>query len=449
MSARVLVVDDQIEVVRWIVEELVDEGYTATGTASAHEAIAQVQDLTTSPDLVIADVEMPEMRGLELLAKLRGVRPSLPVILITAFGSVELAVTALRAGATDFLTKPFVIEALLLAVERTLDLKRRPTARTSSLGHDEGIIARSEPMRRALDRARRAARVSSSVLLLGETGAGKGTLARFIHASGPRADAPFLQLNCAAIPLPLLESELFGVRRGAFTDAREDRDGLFVRANGGTIFLDEIGDLPLAAQPKLLNVLETGRVRALGAAHERTVDVRIIAATHQDLPEAVQNRTFRADLMFRLRVIQIDLPPLRARPEDLPALVERLLPQLSVRIGRTVHGVTDEALGWLCAQPWPGNIRELQNLLEQAIALGEGSLITLDDLNASAMSPPSGQGTLEHAADRGLPLHDIELSYMRLVLARVGGNHSEAARRLGVDRRTLARRLGEPNSEDP
>jgi DNA-binding NtrC family response regulator len=445
MSAKVLVVDDHAEVVAWLVEELTEEGYTVEGCTDPRVALARI--VASTFDVVVADVEMPGLRGLELMAAVHKERPGQLLVLITAFGSVDLAVQAVRAGAADFVTKPFSIDVLVLAVERAMR-ERRMRREIVRLRHTvardlpDGVVARSEPMRRLVERATRAARGGSAVLLTGETGVGKGTLARLVHARSPRGSGPFLQVNCAALPTHLVESELFGAARGAYTDAREDREGLFARANGGTLFLDEIGELPLDAQPKLLQVLETGRVRPLGAGRERTVDVRIIAATNRDLTEAVAARTFRADLLFRIDVIRLEVPPLRERPLDVDGLVDALLDQLGARFGRTLTGISDDAMAWLRAQPWPGNVRELANALERAVALGEHDVLTLDDFrNAPAQRADGAWRTLDEAAASARPLDEIELAYMRTVVAACGGNMSEAARRLGIDRRTLYRRL--------
>jgi DNA-binding NtrC family response regulator len=443
---RLLVVDDHSEVVDWLVEDLGREGYDVKGCTSGKEALDILS--VESFDLLVADVEMPGMRGLELMATVQRQHTGLLVLLITAFGSVDLAVQAVRAGACDFVTKPFSIDVLLLSIERALRdrrMRREIVRLRKSFLADapEGLVARSAAMRRVLDRAIRAARTDSCVLLTGETGTGKGTLAAFIHARSPRAKGIFLQLNCATLPLALAESELFGVRRGAFTDARADRDGLFARAHGGTLFLDEVGELGLDLQPKLLQVLETGRVRPLGGGADRTVDVRVIAATNRSLEDGVRERTFRADLLFRLDVIRIDVPPLRERPDDIDALVDCFLDRIGARLGRHVLGVTEDAMAWLRSRPWPGNARELANAVERAIAFADHDTLALADFadEAAGERPPPPDDFLQDSAVRGRTLEDVEMDYIRAVIDACAGNMARAARRLGIDRRTLYRRL--------
>lgn len=442
-GARILVVDDHAEVVEFLVESLREAGYLADGETSAPNAVPRI--LTGNYDLVVSDIEMPGLRGLDLLAAVHREKPDQLVLLITAFGSVQLAVEAVRAGACDFVTKPFPIEELFRAIERAMrerTMRREIVRLRRSIGAvpADGLVARSPAMRRVVELVERAARSESPVLLTGESGVGKGTLARLLHARSPRSSGPFVQVNCAAIPAGLAESELFGVRRGAFTDAREDRDGLFVRAHRGTLFLDEIGELPLDVQPKLLHALESGRVRALGASAERPADVRVVAATNRDLAEAVRERAFRPDLLFRLNVITLPVPPLRERPEDVDGLVDAFVARLSARAGRPIVGIAEDAVAWLRSRPWPGNVRELGNVLERAVALGEHDTITLEDV-AGGEARPEGWRTLEEAAAAGRPLEDVERAYIRRVIEACGGNMAQAARVLQIDRRTLYRRL--------
>lgn len=449
---RIFVLDDDQTVVDYLVEMLVEHGFEAVGDTRVADSLEQVA--TGAFDLVVSDVEMPEQRGLDFMSALHERRPEQLVVLMTAFGSIDLAVEAMRQGASDFVTKPFAIEELLAAIQRVLRDRRmrREIVRLRAEKSEDPrgtLVAASPAMRRLLDIARRASRTSSTVLLTGESGTGKGAVARFIHDESPRRSGPFVHVNCGALPHHLIESELFGVRRGAFTDARESRAGLFVEAAGGTLFLDEIGELPLEAQPKLLQVLETGRVRAIGAASETAVDVRVLAATNRSLHADVREKRFRADLFFRLNVIRADLPPLRERVEDIEPLVDRLLHRCSERLGRPVSGVTAEAMRWLRSYSWPGNVRELANTLERAVALSEHDTLVLEDL-AHAFGDADPSDFLATAAARGRTLEHVERDYIRLVLEANEGNKSRAARVLGIDRRTLYRKLfGEAESEDP
>lgn len=439
---RVLVLDDDAEVVAYLVEMLAVEGYDAEGETRAEVALERV--LADDFDLLVSDVEMPGMRGLELLSAVHARKPDQLILLITAFGSVDLAVRALREGACDFVTKPFRIEVLLHAVERALRERqmRREIVRLRQRADisDDGLVARSPAMRRVLEVARRAARTDATVLLTGESGTGKGVVARFIHDQGDRSAQPFVQVNCAAIPASLVESELFGVRRGAFTDARDDRDGLFVEAAGGTLFLDEVGELPLDAQPKLLQALETGRVRPVGGSSDVAAHPRVIAATNRPLEEELRERRFRPDLYYRLNVIHIDVPPLRERREDIAAFVDHFLAAASARMERSIQGVSRDAMRWILGHDWPGNVRELANTLERAVALTDHDILGLDDMSGPE-GAPGANGFLDEAVAARMPLEEVKARYVRQVLSAVGGNRSEAARVLGIDRRTLYRHL--------
>ena len=440
--AKLLVIDDDPAVVAFLVEEL-GLSYTVVGETSPRAALDRlvVEDF----DIVITDVEMPELRGTELLAELLERRPGQLVLLITAFGSIELAVQAVRAGACDFVTKPFKIPALLFAIERALrerTMRREIVRLRKELGHDRGnLVAGSPAMQKVLDVARRAARSLASVLITGETGSGKGALARWIHEHGARAAGPFVHVNCAALPSGLVEAELFGVRRGTFSDAREPRDGLVAEAAGGTIFLDEIAGMPQDVQHRLLQVLEASPVRPIDGG-EPAIDARVIAATHRAIDDAVAANAFRLDLFLRLNVIRIEMPPLRQRTGDIPELVNALLARAS-RGGAGPLGITDDAMRWLVRHDWPGNVRELANVVERAVALTDHDTIVLEDvqdLETRVPTDPTGD-LLASAAARQLPLDEVERGYIRRVLDANGGNVSRAARILGIDRRTLYRKL--------
>ena len=443
-NRRLLIVDDDADVVDYLVEMLNQADYKALGTMDAHQALKLI--VAEPFDLLITDVEMPGMRGLDLMAAVQAERPEQLVLLMTAFGNIDLAMQCVRAGACDFLAKPFRIEELYGAVSRALrDRQMRRTAvrvgRSDANTVEPAFCARSPRMQQVLSLAKRAAAVTSTVLLAGESGTGKSAVARWIHEMSPRREGPIVSVNCAALPQTLVESELFGVRKGAYTDARHDRPGLFVQADGGTLFLDEIAELPLEVQPKLLQALETGSVRCLGDTQETAVDVRLIAATNQPLEQRVSERLFRADLYHRLNVIQLEIPPLRDRKEDIDDLVDALTRRIASRLGKPGPAVSLEALRWIRAYRWPGNVRELANTLERAIALSEHDTLLIEDL-AQASQLPSNDRFLQDALDCGCTLEDLERSYIRHVLDATGGNKIQAARILGVDRSTLYRKLG-------
>lgn len=442
---RLLVVDDDPGIVDYLLDMLRQENYSVvgyTGTAEALEVIA------AEPfDLVISDVEMPGMRGLELMAAIHQQRPEQLVLLMTAFGSIDLAMQSVRAGACEFLTKPFRIEELFTAVKRALQNRqmRRTAVRIGSVdvnSDDRVFTAHSPRMQQMITLAKRAAAVNSTILLTGESGTGKSAVARWIHESSPRRQGPFVSINCAALPQMLVESELFGARKGAYTDARQDRPGLFVQADSGTLFLDEVAELPLEIQPKLLQALESGKIRALGDTQETAVNIRLIAATHQPLEQRINERLFRADLYHRLNVINLEIPPLRERKEDLDDLVSTLSRRISVSLGKAMPvNISTEVLRWIRAYHWPGNVRELANMLERAIALTEHDTLLLEDLAQASRLPESG-GFLQNAMAQGWTLEDVERAYMRHVLDVTGGNKIQAARILGMDRSTLYRKLG-------
>jgi DNA-binding NtrC family response regulator len=444
VKRQLLVVDDDESVVDYLVEMLNDHGFITHGVVTPQDALAWVEDVDY--DLVIADVEMPDMRGLDLMKEIHTRKPDQLVLLITAFGSIDLAVQAVRAGACDFVTKPFPIEALLLAIDRAFrerQMHREIVRLRSAVSHSEptGLVARSPAMRRVLDVARRSGLTDSSVLLTGESGVGKGAIARFIHDQGSRAKRSFVQVNCAALPATLVESELFGVRKGAYTDARCDRPGLFVEASGGTLFLDEIAEMPMETQPKLLQVLETGKVRAVGGSNEVPVNIRVIAATNLPLEEAMRERHFRPDLYHRLNVIALEIPPLRQRLEDLEPLIDHFLQQANTKMGRAVIGIAAEARRWLLSYTWPGNVRELANRIERAVALTDHDSLVLEDFSLTARPLPS-EDILGAIALQEIPLAHVERAYVQQVLTHVQGNKARAARILDIDRKTLYRKLG-------
>ncbi len=444
-TKQLLVIDDDSGVVEYLTEMLTSHGYRVSGETDPQRALERLE--TEHFDLVISDVEMPGMRGLDLMSAIHGRKPGQLILLITAFGSIDLGVRSLQAGACGFVTKPFSINDLIASIERAFRDRqmRRVIVRVTSDDQNvipRGLVAESPKMQKILQLASRAAHINSPVLLTGESGAGKGALARFIHEHSPRAKGPFLQINCAALPFTLVESELFGVRKGAYTDAREHRPGLFVEAEGGTLFLDEIAEMPLAIQPKLLQALETGKVRPVGSASEIATDVRIIAATNQPIEKALQNGLMRPDLYYRLSVIRFDLPPLRERLPDLEHLVDHLLQNAQTKLQRQIQGISAEAMRWIRAYSWPGNVRELANMLERAVALTEHDTILLEDL-AQAIQPPINDNLLGNAATQSMTLAELEIAYIRRVLEITQGNKVQAAKILGIDRGTLYRKLGD------
>jgi DNA-binding NtrC family response regulator len=448
-ARSLLVVDDDGSVVSWLEDELREAGFQVKGVSSGAAALGALERGTY--DLVITDVEMPGMRGPELLARIRDKSPMQPVLLMTAFGSIELAVASVQAGAADFLAKPFPIGALLHAIERALRERRmrkeivRLRGRLAAQGSGD-LVARSQAMKLLLTVARKAAAIKSPVLITGESGVGKTALARFIHDEGLGGEAPFLELNCAALPSALVEAELFGVRKGAFTDAKETRPGLFEQADGGTLFLDELGELGLEVQPKLLKALESGRARQVGGTKEHTFAVRLIAATNLPLEQAMKERRFRPDLYHRINVLRLDIPPLRERPEDIEALVDVFIHRASQRVGRSPVGIAGDAMRWILAQPWTGNARELSNALERAVALSDHDTLVLEDFYRPGGAPAAP--LLDDAVARDMTLEQLEVEYLRRVLKKTQGNKTLAAQILGVDRRTVYRKVAELGLED-
>ncbi|MGR8940353.1 MAG: sigma-54-dependent transcriptional regulator [Gammaproteobacteria bacterium] len=446
-SVRLLVIDDDPGVVDYLLDMLRHQGYSVNGFTKTDEALNAIEK--ESFDLVISDVVMPGMRGLELIKAIHHKRPEQLVLLITAFGSIDLAMQSMRAGACDFLTKPFRIEELYSAVTRALeDREMRRTAVkigfTDHFAYDKRVfVTRSPSMRQLMNMATRAAAVNSTILLTGESGTGKSAVARWIHENSQNRAGPFIAVNCATLPHSLVESELFGVRKGAFTDASKDRPGLFLQADSGTLFLDEIAELPLEIQPKLLHALETGSVRALGDTQETRVHVRLIAATHQPLAERVNDKLFRADLYHRLNVINLEVPPLRERKDDIDELVKALIHTICLRVGKQGPvNISVEVLRWIRAYHWPGNVRELANTLERAIVLGEHDTLLLEDLAQASEIPLNHGNFLDYAMAQGWTLADIEHAYIRHVLEMTGGNKIQTAKILGLDRSTLYRKLG-------
>jgi DNA-binding NtrC family response regulator len=411
-------------------------------------------------DAILLDSFGPESEAEELIRELRVRRPQLPILMLTANGSVAQAVAAMRAGATDYLVKPFASERLLSALEAAVagteagELRPLTEKIPALLGFDE-IVGASPDFRAALAIAAKAARARVPVLIEGESGVGKEVVAEAIHAASPRGKKPMIAINCGAIPANLVESELFGHEKGAFTGAFERKIGKFADADGGTLFLDEIGEMPLDAQVKLLRVLQSGEVQPIGARHVREVDVRVIAATNKRLIEEVEAGRFREDLYYRLNVVQVTIPPLRERTGDIPALARHLLARIADQPGLRPLGITDDALALLGRYDWPGNVRQLQNALFRAAVLCEGDALTRADfpqiaaLGTARIPTPGGQmatsgGVTLFRSDGNMrPLEEIEADVIRLAIGHYRGRMTEVARRLGIGRSTLYRKLGE------
>ncbi|WP_437980681.1 sigma-54-dependent transcriptional regulator [Sorangium sp. So ce117] len=443
-SSRVLVVDDEASARSGLEKLLRQEGYTVDAAADGVEAIEVAAE--RPPDVVITDLKMPRMDGVTLLGKLREQDPALPVIVVTAFGDVTSAVLAMRAGAEDYLTKPVDFDALLLTLERALERSalrveaenlRRQLRERQGEGV-EGLIGTSPAMQRVYRMARQVAGARATVLITGESGTGKGELARAIHAKGSRAKGPFVTLHCAALAESLLESELFGHERGAFTGADKRRIGRFEQAHGGTLFLDEVGEIAPSTQVKLLRVLQERTFERVGGNDSVTVDVRLIAATNRDLAAAVQEGHFREDLYYRLNVVHIDMPPLRIRDTDVLLLANHFLRRFAAENHRKIEGFTDEARAKLIAHRWPGNVRELENAIERAVVLCDDARIDAEHLPIDAA--PVAKGALRIP---GATMAEIERYAILSTLEATNGSTTRAAELLDISIRTIQYRLHE------
>ncbi|MFP4171641.1 MAG: sigma-54-dependent transcriptional regulator [Candidatus Hydrogenedentota bacterium] len=445
MNATILIAEDDAAQREIIEDILSQDGHEVDAVESASAALEAVE--ADFYHILLTDLRMPGMDGLELLRRVKGVQPDVEVIVMTAYASVSTAVTAMKEGATDYLAKPFDKEQLLVVVNKALDRMelrqenrqlRELVTQASSLGN---IIGESESMQAVFRIAQRAVPIDSTVLITGESGTGKELVARYIHFAGPRKEEPFIVVNCAAIPDTLVESELFGHEKGAFTGAEASRQGKFEVANGGTIFLDEIGDMRMESQAKLLRVVQDGVVERIGATQPRQVDVRVIAATNQNLREKVDEGLFREDLYFRLEVLPIRMPPLRERARDLPLLIAHFREKLSQRLGRPAPGFSPDAVAAMRAYAWPGNVRELENTLEQLFILSDSETITASDLPAKLQEQAHGASGGFSLPPDGVVLEDLEYEFIRQALDRSGGQIKEAAELLGISYKTLQYRL--------
>lgn len=455
---HILVIDDDAAMRSMVADFLRGEGHRVTEVDLASHALQKIKagefyvggpgsqiDSPQRIDLVISDLNMPEMSGLEFITQFRDLASDVPIILITAFGSIETAIEAIRKGAFDYTTKPFKLAEMSLTVARALrfrDLQLENFRLQSEVTQAQAfgkIIGKSPGMKEVFDLIQRVAPAQANVLITGESGTGKERVARAIHDEGPRKQKQFIAINCTAIPEALLESELFGHAKGAFTGAIAKKRGLFEEAEGGTIFLDEIGDMNLALQAKLLRVIQERKIRAVGDNTDHPVDVRIIAATHKDLKQAIKNGTFREDLYYRLSVIPIVIPPLRHRREDIPLLAIHFLKKYANLNHSPVRNFTPDAMARLIEMPWEGNVRELENVIERAVVLARGASIDVKDLPSSNV--PSAESFFEVNQSGTLPtLEEVEKRYFKFILEKTGGRKEKAAQILGVNRRTIYRK---------
>ncbi|GAB4566858.1 MAG: sigma-54 dependent transcriptional regulator [Haliangiales bacterium] len=443
----VLVVEDDEAMRDVLQEELSDAGYQVEVAASARAGIDRVR--ASHIDVVITDLRMPDLNGFDLIRDIRATDSAPPIIMITAFGSIETAIKAVKLGAYDYITKPFEMEELVLVIDKAMGEQalRKKVERLQREVEDrysfDNIISHSESMHEVLSMVTRIADSSASVLITGESGTGKELIARAIHYRSPRATNPFVAVNLAAVPESLLESELFGHTKGAFTDARQDKPGLFQEADGGTLFLDEIGEMAASLQAKLLRVLQEHEVRAVGATRPSKVDVRVVAATNRDLEEMMSEGGFREDLYYRLNVFQVDLPPLRQRIDDILPIAEHFLALAAAKKSDAkVIRLAPDTQRILLAYPWPGNVRELENIIERGLTLCRDDEIRPDDL-PNHVRERKHSDFLSTAVARGMNLAELEREYIERVLENEGGNKTRTAQRLGLDRKTLYRKLDE------
>lgn len=450
MSAgHILVVDDEQAILDSLSRILRREGYEVSTTDSGEEALDVVRHREV--DLVLADIMMPKMNGIELLRAIKAISPAIEVVMMTAFGTVENAVECMREGAYDFISKPLKRAIVVRSVQRALERRellhentrlRRAVAEDGQQGN---VVGQSKAIQETLEMVAQAAPSAATILLSGESGTGKELLARHIHTNSERAEGPFVAVNCAALPESLLESELFGHERGAFTGANARRQGRFERAHGGTIFLDEIGETSPSVQVRLLRALQEGEIERVGGQQPVSLDVRVVAATNRDLDADVQAGRFREDLYYRLNVIEIRLPPLRERRGDVPILAQHFLERFADKNRKALSGFSEAALRALDAYEWPGNVRELENTIERAVVLCRGEVIGTEDLpsgvsQAAGTAPEPQDGIF---VPFGTPLEQVEKQLIHETLRRTGGDKKTAARLLGIATRTIYRKLDE------
>jgi DNA-binding NtrC family response regulator len=450
MNEKILIVEDDLDLRELMAEIFEEEGYSVVTAENGKVALEILADEKLMFDLVFTDVQMPELKGDVVLQNVRKKRGETPVIVVTAFGSVEQAVEMVKNGAFQYITKPFKAEELIdvaqIALGKSEQIRAVAKLKREQQDTPEKIVGASRPMQDLFDLINRAGRSMSNVLITGESGTGKELVARAVH-NASNLDGNFIAVNCAAIPSELVESELFGHTGQAFTGAKGVRAGLFESADGGTVFLDEIAELPLSVQPKLLRVIQEGTVRRVGSDFEKKIKVRVIAATNRDLETEVEENRFREDLFWRLNVIHLRVPPLRERAFDIPLLVEHFLGKYSLTDANLE--IAPETLAVLTAYPWQGNVRELENTIERAVALTHGAILTTEDLPGRIRRSKNSSVLIEQAKSKLLTMAELEKTYILEILKKTEGNKSQAAKILGLDRKTLYRKIDEYRQENP
>jgi len=446
MPDYILVVDDDDTLRELVGAALRAQSYEVEMVSDAATALQKVRERDF--DAVVSDIYLTGMTGIELCSALSVSNPDLPVLLVTGHGSMESAIAAIRAGAYDFITKPILIDVLVAALRRAISQRRldhevhRLRAVVADSQRMDTMIGDSPAIKRVYAMIERVAASDTSIFISGESGTGKELVARSLHARSTRREAPFVAINCAAMPLALLESELFGHVRGAFTDAKRSRPGLFVQAQGGTLFLDEIGEMPLEMQSKLLRALQERKVRPVGGDAEVPFDARLMSSTNRDLETEIEEHRFRADLYYRINVVTVQVPPLRERGNDVLLLAQHFITKQALRSDKKIQGLSASAARKLLEYDWPGNVRELENCMERAVAMASFSEITVDDLPDKVRQHQNTHLVIDtSSASELLPLAEMERRYVHRALAAVGGNKTQAARVLGIDRRSLYRRL--------
>jgi two-component system, NtrC family, response regulator AtoC len=448
MKATILVVEDEEKLRRVVELQLKTAGFDVEQAGSAEEAMR----LADRADVILTDLRLPGVSGLEMLANLRRQDSHTPVIVMTAFGSIETAVEAMKAGAVDFLPKPFSLDHLMTVVNKALELRtlrdenRQLREELSQRYEFDNMVGHSSAMREIFGTIERVAPTRATVLLCGESGVGKDLIARAIHHHSPRADRPFVKINCTALPENLMESELFGYEKGAFTGANTSKPGKFEQADTGTVFLDEIGDVPATVQVKLLRILQEREFERLGSNKVKHIDVRVLAATNVDLRAALEQGTFREDLYYRLNVLPINIPPLRERKEDIPYLAGHFVKKLGKDLGSPVESISDAAMQRLLEYHWPGNVRELENVLERSMVLANGRVLEAGDVKLDT-APVARFTVADNFLPEGTTLDQYEQSIIREALRRANGNKSQAARMLGLTRNALRYRLSQMGME--